>query len=277
MNCIRCNAPLAPNARFCRICGLPVPTDASSNAAPTYQSTPPPNAPTMPVAPWQAPQPQSPQYLQSAPPPEGMYYQPTAPVVPGSMYSGAPPVPQTVTPPRRRRSGCLIRSLLVLVILLLVVVGAWFLGVRPYLHGLVQSQVDQVLTNSTNQVNPLLVARIPAGTRIAVSETEINDILTMEHTPSDPLQNVQMHVTPGGLRLDFQAYGFPCAVTGVLQALQGQLVMHNVTVEGIISLVMSSEEMGAELNQQLANVQQRLQRPIRQVQLQNQQLTLTLG
>src|SRR6266704_1971445 len=52
MNCTRCDAPLEPNVRFCRNCGLPVSAPASSDGAaarpsPLPQPTPMNNAPTI--------------------------------------------------------------------------------------------------------------------------------------------------------------------------------------------------------------------------------------
>ena len=257
MNCVRCNALLVPEARFCPICGLPVATAAPPASLPSLSPSQMERGPGGEAAP---PQP----------------YQPTVAVSPGSLPRTASPFPSPPFPARRRRNW-LVRSLLMLAVVLLVLVAGWFFGLRPYLHGLAQSQIDSVLTNAIDQINPLGIPLLPpGGAPIPVSETAINNLIVLNTTPSDPVQQMHMTITPAGLRLDFQAYGFPCTITGVPQAINGQLVITNVTVQGIDSLIISPDELTATLNAHLRDASARLHRDISGVLLKDHEIDIQL-
>jgi hypothetical protein len=68
-----------------------------------------------------------------------------------------------------------------------------------------------------------------------------------------------------------------CAVTGIPQVVNKQLVATNVQVDGILGLIMSNDEMTATLNKHLAEAQVKLNHPILGVQLESQKMILTLG
>ncbi len=287
MNCVRCNAPLVPEARFCRNCGLPVATAAPSPAiADAAQANQP--APGLVGArsfvplkdKFIAPAPAQPSSLQTqhdAPQLNSLQaYQPTVGVSPGSLPStgswpSSPPLPV------RRRKNRLTRALLMVALVLIVLVAGWFFGLRPYLHGLAQSQIDSVLSNAINQINPVGIPLLPPGIdSIPVSETAINNLIVLNTAPSDPVQQMHMTITPAGLRLDFQAYGFPCTVTGVPQAINGQLVITNVTVQGIDSLIISPDELTTTLNAHLRDASARLHRNISGVLLKDHEIDVQL-
>jgi uncharacterized membrane protein YccF (DUF307 family) len=282
MNCTRCNAPLVPEARFCRVCGMAVSTGAPQPAiANSAQANQPGigDSPTVLPPPWQAqqPAPWQPQYA----PPQSMptqAYQPTVAVSPspgslpstGTQLSSAPL-------PRRRRKNRLTQVLLILAVILIVLVGGWFVALRPYLHGLAQSQIDGVLSSAINQINPVEVALIPSGqASVAVTETEVNNIIALNTAPSDPVQQMRMTITATGLRLDFQAYGFACTVTGVPQAINGQLKITNVAVQGIASLLMSADELTTTLNAHLQDAGAKLHRYITGVLLKDHEMDIQL-
>jgi hypothetical protein len=282
MNCIRCNTPLVGEARFCRNCGQPV-----SNAAfqPTMANNAQVNQPgrgdsaaVLPL-PWQAQQtaPLQPHYT----PPQSVPQQAYQPMVasspnPGSLPStgaqfSSPPLP------RRRRKRRLGQVLLILAIILLVLVAGWFLALRPLLHGIAQSQIDGVLSNEVNQINPIETALIPPGqTTVRLSEGDMNNFIAFNTSSSDPVQQINVKITPAGLRLDFQVYGFPCTVTGVPKAFNGQLIITNVTVQGVASILMSPDEMTSTLNAHLGDAVARLHRSVIGVQLNDQEMDIQL-
>ena len=281
MNCTRCNTPLIPEARFCRNCGMPVstviPQPATDNNEQANQQGIG-DSPTVLPPPWQVQQSASiqPHYTPQA-------YQPTVAVSsnPGSMPSmGARPSSPPI--PMGRRKNRLMQVLLILLaallILLLVLVGGWFVILRPYLHGVAQNEVDGVFSSATNLINPLAVAVIARNhTPVIITETDANNFIALNSAQSDPIQQIHMTITPAGLRLEFQTYGLTSTITGVPRVVNGQIVMTNVTVQGIASLIMSPDELTNELNADLQQVSARLHRPITGVVLKNQEMDVQLS
>ena len=281
MNCTRCNAPLEPEARFCRVCGQAVLTGIPQPPVENAKQTNRPNmgdSPTVPT-PFLQPQqptqvaPLQPQYTppQSIPP---QAYQPTVAVSPGSLPSAGS---QLSSPPfpKRRRKNLLARVLLILVVVLLVLVAGWFIGLRPLLHGIAQNQIDQVLTNAVNQINPVEIALLPPGrASIALTETDLNEQIAQSTSSSDPVQQMHMTVTPGGVRLDFQTYGLASTITGVPQVINGQLVIKNVAVQGIASLLISPDELTTTLNAHLSDAGARLHRSVNGITLKDHEMVI---
>jgi len=296
MNCVRCGKPLEANARFCRNCGQPapaiIPDSVASNPAqpyqPSIQAQVTDSSPTNPMEPRQEAPAQPTLYHQ----PQTPYYQPTQPALepyrpaaslPGTMPSvGQNMRPRTLAAAgktSRRRGGRAVGCLLTLLVLALVVGIGWVFALRPFLNSLAQAQIDQVLIDAVNQMPPA-ATRLPPGT-VHVSENAINNLIVLNSAPSGPVQQAQMHITPNLVRLDFQVYGLPCAVTGVPEIVgslpNGRLVVSNVTVEGIIALIMSPDEVASLVNRHLADAQARFAHPIIQVTLKDHELDLLVG
>lgn len=174
---------------------------------------------------------------------------------------------------KSRRGGCLPKILITLVILAIVVAGGWFIGLRPYLHSLAQNQIDQELSSSIDQIIPV---PLPVNT-LTVTETAINNLFVLNHAPADPVQNMHLTITPGNVQLDFQAYGFPCSVSGILTASNGKPVITNVAIQGVLGLIMSPDELTTILNNHLSDAQARLHRSINSVTLKEHEIDLAFG
>src|SRR5260370_9091728 len=111
---------------------------------------------------------------------------------------------------------------------------------------------------------------------VLVIETTINKLIAINIDPSDPVQQMHITITPGGLRLDFQVYGFACTVTGVPEALNGQLVITNVTEGGVVALVMSPDELTATLKAHLPDHVTKLKRNFTGLPLKNHEIDIEL-
>lgn len=175
-------------------------------------------------------------------------------------------------PARRGLLGCLIS----LVIVVLLLAGGWFIIARPIVHGMVADELDKSMTAGTNQI-PVTAPLLPPGAVIPVTESALNNLIVLNLAPSNPVQQPVTKITPSNIRIEFQVFGQQCAISGVPKAVNGQLVASDVTVEGIVGLVMSPDELTAQLNQHLSEAQQRLKHPITSVQLSNQKMELKLG
>lgn len=312
MNCANCHMPLEQNARFCRNCGAPVSqTDQTQLSPMPYQPDRSENAPTIPPTPWQTMQqtqqqaqqtqqplrlsqqnaqnPAQPQQTQYQGPTQnvpnyqsGQYNPPSQPGMaqqPGTFQAANElqgPTNTADTPRKKRRGhGCLVSFLVTVLVIVLLLVGAWFVVLRPYLHNLATTQISNTLDNGISQI-PAQVALAPPSV-FAVQENTLNNLIVLETAPSDPVQHMQMQITPTGVTINFQVYGISNTVTGIPAAQNGHLVVTNVNVQGPASLIMSSGELTTLLDQKLAEAQTKLDHPITAVQLKNQEIDLTLG
>ncbi|GAC1388789.1 MAG: hypothetical protein NVS4B11_04250 [Ktedonobacteraceae bacterium] len=186
-----------------------------------------------------------------------------------------PPAAVNATP-RRSRVGCVLGCLGTLVILAIILGLAWVFALRPYIHDIAITQMDNAMTSAVNQI-PSAGVPIPPGTTLPVQEVILNNLLVLNIAPSDPVQDTNMQISPSGVRLDFKLYGQPCTITGIPQAKDGNLVATNVGVSGIVSLVMSSSDITSLLNKHLADAGARINHPITGVRLMDHEMDLTLG
>jgi hypothetical protein len=177
---------------------------------------------------------------------------------------------------RQRRGGCVPGCLITLILLLLILGGAWVFAIRPYAHSIAQTQLDNALTSAVNQL-PSGTAKLPSGVTVPVSDNAINNLIVLNLSPSNPVQHPNTTITSQNIRLDFQLYGYPCAITAVPALNSGRLVVKNVGVEGIFALIMSPDEMTSLLNQHLNDAQNKLQRTVNSVQLKDHEVDLSLG
>jgi hypothetical protein len=182
--------------------------------------------------------------------------------------------PQTSVVRRRKRGG--LGCLLTLLVLVVIIAGGWTFVLRPFLHNLAVSQLNQALSAAVNQIPAGGAAALPSSS-LKISETVINNLIVLNTSPSSPIQQPATHITPANIEIDFQLYGQPCSITSVPVVQNNQLVTTNTTDSGIISLVLSPDDITSIVNQHLAAAQNRLGRSVKSVQLQQHEVDLTLG
>jgi hypothetical protein len=257
------------------------PQNMPTQYMPPSQNVPLYAAPTQSMQSYQGQVPPQPGSFQQQGPPSqpGSFQQQRPQSQPGTFVDngpGNPPASSQVAPKRRRRRrGCFSGCLVTLIVLVLLLTGGWFLLARPYLHNLAATQINNVLTTGINQI-PAQVTQVPPGV-FPVQENTLNNLITLETAPSDPVQHMVASITPANMTINFQVYGYGCTVTGIPAAQNGHLVVTNVNVQGLASLIMSSDELTTLLNQKLAVAQAKLDHPVTGVQLKNQELDLVLG
>lgn len=186
-----------------------------------------------------------------------------------------PAVVNTQVSARSRRGSCLLGCLTFFVLLLLIVGAGWFAVARPYLHNMAISQLDSAMSSGVDQIPPQ-ASHLPPGP-LAVTETALTNLLVLNTAPSSSIQHPLATISPDGIRIEFQLYGSDCAVTVFPQAQQGQLVATNVTVEGIIGLILSSDDIKSLLNQHLAEAQARIQHKVQSVLLKEHEMDIVLA
>jgi len=67
--------------------------------------------------------------------------------------------------PIRRRKASLTRVLVSRSLMALVLVAGWFVGLRPYLHELVQKEIDGVLSNAVDQIDRVPISNVSPQSR----------------------------------------------------------------------------------------------------------------
>jgi hypothetical protein len=176
----------------------------------------------------------------------------------------------------KRGLGCFLGCLTTFVVVLLVLGGTWVFALRPYAHDLAQSQLNNALTSAVNQI-PTQAKQLPPESTIPINENTINNLIVLNLAPSNPVQHPTTSISTSTIRLDFQLYNFPCAITLVPMVNNGRLVVSQIGVEGIFSAIMSPDEMTNLLNTHLNDAQSKLQRTIMNVQLKDHEVDLTLS
>ncbi len=178
----------------------------------------------------------------------------------------------------RNRAGCAVGCLTVLVILLLVVGASWVFLLRPYLHNMAETQINNALSAGVQQI-PTTLPTLPAGTTIPpipITDNAINNLFVLSLAPNDPIKNPATQITPDGMNISFQTYGLSNAISMKPAAQNGQLVATNVGISGPFSLIMSPDELKPLLDKYLVQAQNRIKYSIQNVQLKDHEMDLTL-
>jgi len=142
------------------------------------------------------------------------------------------------------------RIILVLALLLAGMPGTWFLGVRPYLHTQVLSQIHR----AWNQAEAFqALSSVPPGPQtILLKERLLGQILTNDH--ADDRQIWQVTVTPASISLRMTICGSNCTVTALLAIdNKGQLQVIRVQMQGMLALILSDGELANDLNSNVQN------------------------
>lgn len=112
-----------------------------------------------------------------------------------------------LSPPLRGRKcvwNLWARILLVLAFLLATLIGAWFLGVRPYLHNRALLQVDRVWGQVETEAFQAL-STVPGGSRnILINEKLLSNALT--NYRADDFQVWQVTVSPANISPYLMSY-----------------------------------------------------------------------
>ncbi len=316
MNCKVCGAQLQQGARFCPNCGTATTEPYQENIGPSVPPTPAstddtarvlPQHPTLPPAygsqsapPWaptqQAGPPRTPPWRPAQVPPiqesyDGAPMSPFQPAAPLPYYQnntanrGATMPPTTddrreMRPRRQRnRAGCATGCLTIVVILLLVVGAGWIFLLRPYLHNIAETQIDNALTAGVQQI-PTTLPALPAGIAIPpipITDNTVNNLFVLSLAPNDPIKNPAAQITPDGINMSFQVYGLGNGISLKPAVQNGHLVATNVGITGPFALIMSPDELTPLLNRHLADAQSRIKYPIQGVQLKDHEMDLMLG
>lgn len=187
-----------------------------------------------------------------------------------------PAVVNTFPHSQKKRHGLISCSVWALVILALLLIGltiSWFSVIRPSIHTIAERKLNAALDRAEGNIPPPLLF-LP-GMVVPIHEQTLTGILVRNLELPSPIKNPVTHITSSNVRTDFQLYGFPCSITLVPQVTNGHLVVSNVNIGGIISLVMSPDEITTLLDKHLTHAQELFQHSVTNVQLKDQEMDLT--
>jgi hypothetical protein len=152
----------------------------------------------------------------------------------------------------------------------------WIFALRPYVHDMAVTQMDNVMTNAVNQI-PAIGLPIPPGTTLPISDATITTLLAANVANSDPVQSPNIQIAANQIVLNFKLYGQDCTITTIPQMQNGKLVATNVAVSGIISLILSPSDIMTLLNSHIEDAQTRINHHVTNVHLVDHEIDVTVG
>jgi hypothetical protein len=170
-------------------------------------------------------------------------------------------------------SSCFAWTLAILILLCLGLSMIWLFVIGPSIHNMAKTELNLSLDHAEANIHPPLL--FISGIVIPVSEHTINEMIVTNLSPSDAIKNPVTHITPNNIYINFQLYGFPCVITAVPQVTNGHLGVNNVAIEGIMSFIISPDDITTLLDTHLTHAQELFQHSVTNVQLQNQEMDLT--
>lgn len=181
---------------------------------------------------------------------------------------------QTKRGRNRNRRGCLPGFLITLVLVVILGAAGWVYVARPYLHNQVVAQINQAMTAEVNQLPTSLP--LPGGT-VRVTDAMLDNLLALSLPSNIPIQHSQAQISASGLQIVFQTEGLSSSITGVPVASQGHLLLSQVSVKGVISLILSANDISSLFNQHIAAALVRIHHTVRSVTLLNHEMDLVLA
>src|SRR5258708_8297026 len=115
---------------------------------------------------------------------------------PGTLRSEGTQLASPPAPTRLRRRS-LSRVLLHYASMLLILGAGWFFGLRPYLHGLAQNQIDTLLSSVVNQLDLAQIPGISFGPLvIPVTERPVHNLFFPYPSPPVPPRHFHLQSQP---------------------------------------------------------------------------------
>lgn len=183
------------------------------------------------------------------------------------------------TQPRQKRSvvGCTSGCLTIIILILVIASAGWIFLLRPYLHNIAATQIDNALSTGVQQIPTTLPALPTASLPLPIQESTINNLFVLNLAPNNPIKNPTTQITADGIQVGFQLYGIGNTIS-LKPALQnGRMVATNVNLSGPFSWIMSPDELTPILNRHLADAQNRIKYPIQNIQLKDHEMDVTIG
>lgn len=172
--------------------------------------------------------------------------------------AGSPPTPRSAFASARRPGGWS-RALVVFLVVLLVLagglLGAWALVIRPAVHAAVDASLRAALDNAV-QTATANITVVPNG-QYALPAAAFDAEIQRQLPADSHITDAHLDFTHDGVRVTYRFFGRPGSITTHLAASDGHVVARGTTVEDVLSLVESGDEMEATLNEALGRLPSR--------------------
>src|SRR5579859_5943508 len=188
-------------------------------------------------------------------------------------------------PRRRSRMGCL-AWLVALIWIILLLILAYRLLVRDQLSQIVGGQIGArfgaptatLAASAASPVGgaalPTLVASLPNGD-IHISESQANAYLAANAARIRPIDAATVHFVPGQIQATIQAAGTTSTATMGLAVQNGQIIVVNPQIDGLLGQVVSADQLASSLQNQLNAQLQAQGRRITDVHIAQGELIIT--
>jgi hypothetical protein len=268
--CARCGWGNEATARMCGGCGRPLRAlDPAATTAvhPVSPDTAFPSAPTSYATGTRT------AYAPAERPPYAPPSTRTPSLWPDGSGSTTPhPASQSPLRPRGWARG-LIVFLVVLLVLTGGLLGAWALVIRPAIHTAVDSSLRAALDNAV-QTATADITIVPNG-QYTLPAAAFDAEIQRQLPTNSHISNVHLDFARDGVRLTYRFFGRPGSITTHLAASDGHVVARGTTVEDVLSLVESGDEMEATLNEALGRLPSRYR--VTGIRAANHALVVSIG
>lgn len=248
--CARCGWQNELTARMCGGCGAPLrtPEPGSVNAYALPGATQAVNA--LPSA-ASFYSPEAPTTLTPTPPDVPAMGMPPRYGPPGAVGAwpgaAAPAAPQTKPHANGRRIAIITGA--VLTALVIGLLGAWALIIQPALHHTVDTQLRNALSTAVSEV-----PRNAAAGTYAIGAGEVNAALQQLLPADAPIKNLQAQFSNGAIVFTYSFLGGKGSVTTQPYVNGGHLQAQGTTVNGLLSLFESGDQVQNAFNDALNGI-----------------------
>jgi hypothetical protein len=185
------------------------------------------------------------------------------------------PPPATSATPRARKSrgpgGCVLGLLAFLIIAAVGGLFAWGVA-KPMVSDRVRDELDHGLATQVAAIDaPSLQL---AGTQ-RLTEDQINQELRRFDGSFDPVNNVQVRITPDDLRVTFDLYGVTSTYRGGVAVENGRIVVVDPELSGPAAQFLSAQDVAGILEVQFASLMERSNAQPTAVRLRDGEITVT--
>lgn len=178
---------------------------------------------------------------------------------------------QPPLPPAKKRRGCVFGCLVTLTVgvfalLALVLVVVFYLKPRlsQEFGNVVAGQLNEQLEQKVNEQIGGATGQIPGdfSGQVVIPEAEVNAYIAANPQQIAPLDSASVRFVPDEMQATVQAYGASGTAFAGVTVVDGQVVVTNPRIEGVLSFFIDANQLAGalqtQLNSQLATNNQRI-------------------